>query len=59
MRRLHRNKAARERMEELGLDEAQVDTNQDGEISGEELQAAMEQIEQSRLDALRALGVNV
>ena len=59
MRRLHRNAAARARMEELGLTEAEVDTNQDGQISDEELQAAIDKIEQSRLDALRALGVAV
>lgn len=58
MRRLHRNKAARARLEELGLTEEQVDTNQDGQISDEELQAAIAQIEQSRIDALRALGIN-
>lgn len=59
MRRLHRNAAARARMEELGLTESEVDTNQDGQISEEELQAAIEKIERDRLDALRALGVVV
>lgn len=59
MRRLHRNKTARQRMEELGLDESQVDTNNDGVIADEELAAAIAQVEQNRLDALRALGVQV
>lgn len=59
MRRLHRNQAARQRMEELGLDESQVDTNNDGVITDEELAAAIAQVEQNRLDALRALGVQV
>lgn len=59
MRRLHRNQAARQRMEELGLDESQVDKNNDGVITDEELAAAIAQVEQNRLDALRALGVQV
>lgn len=59
MRRLHRNQAARARMDELGLSEAEVDINQDGQISEEELAAAIAKIEADRANALRALGVNV
>lgn len=59
MRRLHRNQAARSRMEELGLTESEVDTNQDGVISDEELALAIAKIESDRVAALRALGVVV
>lgn len=59
MRRLHRNQAARARMEELGLTESEVDTNQDGVISDEELALAIAKIESDRVAALRALGVVV
>ena len=48
MRRLHRNQAARARMEEMGLPIELVDANGDGIVTDEELDAAIERIDENK-----------